>query len=342
MNKRNLILVVSVILLITAITGFNYYQKIYGKAVIKNGYIYIKSTDSFEDLSSELEPFLQNWDDFKWVANQKEFSNLKPGKYEVVKDMSHNDLVNLLRSGKQIPVMISFNNQNSLEKLAGRISKQIEADSLSLLNSFKDKDFLKKENYNEQTILGMFIPNSYEFYWSTSADEFRNRMLKEQNRFWNEQRMSKVKKLGFTKNEVLALASIVQKETAKPEERPIVAGLYINRLKRGIPLQADPTIVYILKQQNGPDFEVKRVLYKDLKIKSPYNTYINRGLPPSLIAMPDISSIDGVLNHQKHNYLYMCASVEKLGYHEFASSLSQHNRNARKYQKWLNNKGIRR
>lgn len=342
MNKRNLILVVSVILLITAITGFNYYQKIYGKAVSKNGYIYIKSTDSFEDLSSELEPFLQNWDDFKWVANQKEFSNLKPGKYEVVKGMSHNDLVNLLRIGKQIPVMISFNNQNSLEKLAGRISKQIEADSLSLLNSFKDKDFLKKENYNEQTILGMFIPNSYEFYWSTSADEFRNRMLKEQNRFWNEQRMSKVKKLGFTKNEVLALASIVQKETVKPEERPIVAGLYINRLKRGIPLQADPTIVYILKQQNGPDFEVKRVLYKDLKIKSPYNTYINRGLPPSLIAMPDISSIDGVLNHQNHNYLYMCASVEKLGYHEFASSLSQHNRNARKYQKWLNNKGIRR
>lgn len=342
MNKRNLILVVSVILLITAITGFNYYQKIYGKAVSKNGYIYIKSTDSFEDLSSELEPFLQNWDDFKWVANQKEFSNLKPGKYEVVKGMSHNDLVNLLRIGKQIPVMISFNNQNSLEKLAGRISKQIEADSLSLLNSFKDKDFLKKENYNEQTILGMFIPNSYEFYWSTSADEFRNRMLKEQNRFWNEQRMSKVKKLGFTKNEVLALASIVQKETVKPEERPIVAGLYINRLKRDIPLQADPTIVYILKQQNGPDFEVKRVLYKDLKIKSPYNTYINRGLPPSLIAMPDISSIDGVLNHQNHNYLYMCASVEKLGYHEFASSLSQHNRNARKYQKWLNNKGIRR
>ena len=146
----------------------------------------------------------------------------------------------------------------------------------------------------------------------------------------------------LSKEEVITLASIVQKETVKTIERPIVAGLYLNRIKRGIPLQADPTIIYMLKKKNGMDFQVKRVLYKDLKIASPFNTYLNKGLPPNLIAMPDISSIDAVLNYKKHNYIYMCASVTKFGYHEFASTLLQHNKNATTYQRWLNRKGINR
>jgi UPF0755 protein len=161
-------------------------------------------------------------------------------------------------------------------------------------------------------------------------------------RFWNESRLHKAKKLNLTNEEVITLASIVQKETAQNSERPIVAGLYLNRLKNRWPLEADPTIIYALKEKYGQDFNVKRVLLKDLKIDSPYNTYTNRGVPPSLIAMPDISAIDGVLNAKKHNYFYMCANVDKLGYHTFAKSLAQHNRNAAKYHRWMNKQKIHR
>jgi UPF0755 protein len=256
--------------------------------------------------------------------------------------MSNNDIVNLLRSGNQTPIKVSFNNQDTLEKLAGRIAQQLEIDSISLLNSFLNKEFLSKNNLTEKSVLQIFIPNSYQFYWTTSAENFRNKIFKEYNRFWNKSRTKKAKALNLSKSEVITLASIVQKETAKKEERPIVAGLYLNRLKKGWPLQADPTIIYCIKQNKGQDYVVKRVLTADLKIKSPYNTYKNKGLPPTLIAMPDISAIDGVLNAQKHNYFYMCANVDKLGYHAFAKSLSQHNRNAVKYHRWMNKQRVHR
>ena len=167
-------------------------------------------------------------------------------------------------------------------------------------------------------------------------------MFKESKRFWNEDRLKKAKALKMSPNQVMALASIVQKETPKAIEQPRVAGLYVNRIKKGMPLQSDPSVIFALKQVYGQDFEVKRVLLKDLKIKSPYNTYLNRGVPPSLIAMPDISAIDAVLNHERHNYLYMCVDVDNLGFHAFASSIQQHNRNARKYHRWLDKQGIKR
>jgi len=188
----------------------------------------------------------------------------------------------------------------------------------------------------------MYVPNSYEFFWNTSAEQFRDRMLKEYHRFWNNKREEAAKKLNLNRTKVIALASIVQKETAKVSERPTVAGLYLNRIKTRMPLQADPTIIYALKEKYGQDFMVKRVLNKDLKIDSPYNTYQNRGIPPSLIAMPDISSIDAVLFPQKHNYLYMCVDVDNLGYHAFAATIKQHNRNASKYHRWMNKQGINR
>ena len=167
-------------------------------------------------------------------------------------------------------------------------------------------------------------------------------MLGEFNQFWNKSRLLKAKKINLTKNEVITLASIVQKETVKKSERPIVAGLYLNRLKKEWPLQADPTIIYSIKQKKGQNYVVKRVLLVDLEIDSPYNTYQRKGLPPSLISMPDITSIDAVLNAEKHNYYYMCANIEKLGFHSFAKTLSQHNRNANKYHRWLNKQGINR
>ena len=342
MNKKIILGGIAAIFLIGGIIGFNYYQKIFGKAVQKDGAIYIPSNASFIDVKKQLAEFVKHPENFVWVAEKKKFTQPKGGKYTLKEGMSMNDVVNLLRSGNQTPIKLSFNNQDTLEKLAGRIAEQIEADSTSLLQAMTDSNFLSANNFSEKSVLGMYIPNSYELYWNTSAENFRDKMLREYNRFWTPDRLQKAKKLNLTKEEVITLASIVQKETAKKVERPIVAGLYLNRLKDNWPLQADPTIIYAIREIKGQDFVVKRVLNKDLEINSPYNTYKNTGLPPTLIAMPDISSIDAVLNRQNHNYYYMCASVDKIGFHEFANSLAQHNRNAVKYQQWIHKQGIRR
>ncbi len=344
MNKKNLILLILSLLIITGgVIAYNIYGKIYKPNVVKDGFIFIKTNSTLTDVENEISPFLKQVKSFAWVAKRKNYQEaIKPGKYKIIKGFSNNDIINVLRSGQQTPTLVVFNNQHTLEDLSGRVAEQIEADSISILNAMTDVVFLEKNQFTLKSALGMYVPNSYEFYWNTTAEQFRDRMFIEYNRFWNEKRENEAKKLNLSRTKVIALASIVQKETAKISERPIVAGLYLNRLKRGWPLQADPTIIYALKEKHGKDFMVKRVLKKDLKINSPYNTYKNRGIPPTLIAMPDISSIDAVLFSKKHNYFYMCASVEKIGYHEFANTLSQHNRNARKYQRWISDKGINR
>lgn len=306
-------------------------------------YIFVPTNASYDQVRSQLEPLLTDIDKFDALAKQKKYiTNIKAGKYAIKKGMNNNDIINSIRSNN-IPVKVSFNNQETFSNLAGRISTQIEADSLSLLNAMTSEDFIKSNGFEVRTALGMYIPNSYEFFWNTSADQFRDRMLKEYHRFWNETRMEKAKALELSPNQIIALASIVQKETAKIDERPRVAGVYINRLKTGMPLQADPTVIYAIKQQSG-DFNqiIKRVLYKDLEIDSPYNTYKYAGLPPGLITMPDISSIDAILNYEKHEYYYFVVDVSNFGYHKFAKNLSQHNRNRQEYVSWINQQGINR
>ena len=342
MGKKFIYAVIATVIFISGIIGYQYYQKIFGKSITKDTELFIYSSDSLIDVKEKISEFSKNTNTFLLVAAKKNLSKPKPGRYILKEGMSNNELVNLLRSGNQTPVKLSFNNQDTLEKLAGRIAEQLEADSITLLTAFKDINFLSKNNLTEKSVLQIFVPNSYQFYWTVSAENFRDKIFVEYNRFWNESRLQKAKALELTKEEVITLASIVQKETAKNIERPIVAGLYLNRLKKGWPLQADPTIIYSVKELKGQDYVVKRVLTADLEINSPYNTYKFKGLPPTLISMPDISSIDGVLNAEKHDYFYMCASVEKLGYHAFAKTLSQHNRNAAKYHQWMNKQSINR
>lgn len=333
---------IAAFLLIGGVIGFNYYLKIYGRAITKDTLLFIYPKDNLEDIKNKIAKFSNNPETFLWVAAKKSFSKPKPGRYVLEEGMSNNYLVNMLRSGRQTPLKVSFNNQDTLEKLAGRIAQQIEADSISLIETFRDQTFLFKNDFTDTSVLGMFIPNSYEFYWTVSPEGFRTKMLASYKRFWNKSRLEKAKKLNLSIGEVITLASIVQKETAQQTERPIVAGLYLNRLEKGWPLQADPTIIYCVKKIKGQTYDVKRVLTADLAIKSPYNTYLNKGLPPTLIAMPDISAIDGVLNAQNHKYFYMCANVEKIGYHSFAKSLTQHNKNAAKYHQWMNKQRINR
>ncbi|MCK0131812.1 endolytic transglycosylase MltG [Flavobacteriaceae bacterium F08102] len=341
--KKKIAILLSLVLIIGVFYGYTLYTRIYSTNVTENTAIFIPTKANFDQVIEIVKPHIKDVNGFIWVAKKKKYhQSVKSGKFDIKQGMNNNSLVNLLRSGKQSTVNLTFNNQDSLEKLSGRLAEQLEIDSLTILTALTDRTFLAENNLAPQDVLGIFIPNSYQVYWNTSAEKLRDRMLREYKKFWNEERMAKAKALNMTPHEVSTLASIVQKETSKVSERPIVAGLYLNRLRDGWALQADPTIIFALKQKNGQDFNVKRVLTADLTIDSPYNTYKNTGLPPSLISMPDISSIDAVLNPKKHDYYYMCASVTNIGAHEFARTLAQHNVNAAKYQRWISKQGINR
>ena len=305
-------------------------------------YLYVPTGASYEDVKEIIAPFVENMNRFEMVASKRSYpENIKPGRFLFTKGMNSYQLVKALRSN--IPVNLAFNNQERLENLAGRVGSQIEADSLSLMTSFKDSIFLKENGFTDENVLAMFIPNTYEIYWNTSAVKFRDKMIKEYRNFWNKERTEKAVRQGLSPIEATILASIVHKESVKKDERPRIAGVYLNRMSQGMPLQADPTVIYAIKKKSN-DFDqvIKRVFYNDLTMTSPYNTYVNIGLPPGPIAMPDITALEAVLNPEKNNFIYFCASVEHFGYHEFAATLAEHSVNAKKYSDWINSQGVKR
>jgi UPF0755 protein len=309
----------------------------------ETAYIFVPSGANYQEVRSQLKPLLEDINSFDDLAEQKKYtSNIKAGRFEIKKGMTNNDIINSIRS-RNLPIKLSFNNQETLEKLAGKVANQIEADSLSILAAMKDSTFLVDNNFKQETALGMYLPNSYEFFWNTSAEAFRDRMLKEYKRFWTPEKIIKANDLGLTPNQVITLASIVHEESKQATEQPRIAGVYLNRLRIGMPLQADPTLKFAAYQL--PKYKntvIKRVLNVHKDIDSPYNTYKYRGLPPGLIAMPDISAINAVLNYERHKYLYFAADAKRLGYHKFAKNLAQHNANAREYQRYLTSQGINR
>ncbi|MFV5702837.1 endolytic transglycosylase MltG [Flavobacterium sp. XS2P12] len=346
MNLKKIITIVSVVLIsVLMIYGFILLRQIFSantKFADKEVYVFIPTDSEYEDVKKIIAPYVENMDRFETVANKRDYpENVKPGRFLFTKGMNSYELVKTLRLN--VPVNLAFNNQERLENLAGRVGSQIEADSLSLLTTFKDSVFLKENGFTEENVLAMFIPNTYEIYWNTSAEKFRDKMIKEYRNFWNKERVEKAKKQGLTPIEATILASIVHKESVKKDERPRIAGVYLNRLRAGMPLQADPTVIYAIKKKaNDFDQVIKRVFYNDLTMAHPYNTYMNLGLPPGPIAMPDITALEAVLDPEKNNFIYFCASVERFGYHEFAATLEEHNKNAKKYSDWINSQGVKR
>ena len=339
---KRVLLVALVILLLLGIKGYGIYKKAFMRNfILKENhapYIYIKTGADYNDVLNALNKAgtIKNLKSFTWTANRKKYKDhIYPGRYKLSKFMNNNELINLLRSGRQTPVNVTFSNIRTLEELASKVSEQIEADSDSIMQLLTNEEFLKQHGFNHYTIPGMFIPNTYEFYWNTTAKEFFLRMEKEYDAFWNADRTAKAEEMHFTKNEVITLASIVKEETLMPDERRKIAGVYINRLHKGIRLQADPTVRFALG-----DFGIRRVLKKQLQVDSPYNTYKYGGLPPGPIAIPSIGAIDAVLNYEKNDYLYFCAKPDFSGYHNFAKTLAQHNKNARLYQRVLNRRKI--
>jgi UPF0755 protein len=339
---RYIIYGIIVIFVLAGIKIAGIYREIYGPNIEtpekKEFYINIPTGSSYHDVVAllEMSNIIQNRQTFDWAAKKKKYpENIHPGRYRIANHMSNNELINMLRSGIQEPVNLVINVARTPDDLAGKIADQIEARKEDLLKLMTDDEYLKQYGFDKRSVLGMFLPNTYEFWWNTNAEVFFKRMNKEYNKFWNRERTGRAREINLTKNQVITLASIIINETNKEDEYRRIAGVYINRLNQGIRLQADPTVKFALG-----DFERQRILKTDTYIDSPYNTYMHDGLPPGPIAIPTVKAIDSVLKYEKHDYLYFCAKEDFSGYHNFARTLSQHNQNARSYQKALNRRKI--
>lgn len=333
-----------VIAIVAVLFGGRFYRYINAANVdlskSKTAYIHIPNNIGFSELKIILEKsgVIKDMVSFEWVAQKKEYTNkIKGGRYRLEDGMSNNKLVNLLRSGKQEPISLTFNNIRKLEQLASVVSKKLMLDSVELVALFNDDIYVSELGFNKKTLPSLFLPNTYQVYWNTDSKSFVSRMKREYKKFWTDEKIKKAKGKGLTPIQVSVLASIVDEETQMADEKPVVAGLYLNRFKRGMRLQADPTLKYALG-----NFAIKRLLNEDKAVESPYNTYKYAGLPPGPIRIPSIVGVNAVLNSSSHKYLYMCAKEDFSGYHNFAKTLSQHNRNAAKYRRELNKRGIRR
>ena len=339
--KKIIISIVGVLFVVAAIVAYVAYNAVMAPVVQSEDtvYIQVRPGDNTQRVGDMLTSAVELKTMVAFVPLMEHYKydrRVKPGNYAIRPGDSMRDICLRLLSGNQTPVKLVVPSVRTLDRLAGAVGKQLMADSAAVITLLTDKHYLDSLGYSSATAPCMFIPNTYEVYWTMTPEQFVARMLKENKRFWNDARLAKAKAQGLTPSEVITLASIVDEETAKDDEKPMVAGLYLNRLKRGMLLQADPTVKYAVG-----DFELRRILYVHLRANSPYNTYKYAGLPPGPIRIPTIAAIESVLSPAKHSYIYMCAKEDFSGYHNFATTLTQHNANARRYQQALNKLGIK-
>ncbi len=329
-----------VFLIAIGITLTSYYLRYYGANVKENAeYLYIRTGSDFKAVMDSVRKndMLKDTTTFRWAAENMDYmEKVKPGRYHFEKGMSNRKLINMLKSGNQEPVKLRFQYLRMKENLAGFVSKKLELDSTAFISLLDSDQFISKYGFNKDNIYAMFIPNSYEVYWNTDANKFFARMNDEYQKFWTSERKAKAEETGLTPIQVSILAAIVDAEALNDSEMPTIAGLYMNRYKKGIALQADPTVIFA-----NQDFTIKRVLNRHLAKVSPYNTYRQKGLPPGPIMMPSINAIDAVLNYKKHNYIYMCAKEDFSGYHNFAVTAAEHQANARRFQQALDKRNIK-
>ena len=341
--RKKIIIFLFIFLVLTGIVAvFFAYKIIFVNNVSSQApsFLYIKTGSNYSQVVDLLEEknVVKNLKTFQWVAKWKKYpQKIKAGRYAIKSKMNNNELVNMLRSGNQEAVNFTFNNIRTKEQFAEKVSQQLEVNANDLLDLLNDNDFLASYNVNTETVLTLFIPNTYKIWWNTSAEDFVKKMYREYSTFWTKERKQKAANINLSPVEISILASIVEEENHRTDEQARIAGVYINRLKKGIPLQADPTVKFALR-----DFARKRLLYADLEINSPYNTYKYTGLPPGVIRIPSPTCIDKVLNYEQHNYIFMCAKEDFSGYHNFAVTLSEHTANAAKYHNALNTNKIKR
>jgi len=341
MRNKKLIISLSILIIVLVACIYLLYSLLFGANLKTNGKkinLYIPDGSTYSQAIDTVKANfkIKHPGVFKWIAEKKNYpAMVKPGRYVISNDMSYNALINILRSGRQSPVNVTFNNIRTLNDLAGRIGGQIEADSAAIMNFLSDPSNYSDDGFTKENIISVFIPNTYQLFWNTDARGLYTRMLREYNKFWTDERQAKAKVINLSRTEVAILASIIDDEVAKAEEKPRIAGVYLNRLRRGIALQACPTIKFALN-----DWTITRVLDAYLEVDSPYNTYKHSGFPPGPIGCPSIEGIDAVLNAEKHDYLYFAAKADFSGYHNFSRTLAEHNRYAADYQRELNRRKI--
>lgn len=338
-NTKIILGIAIVVLLAAGVYGIKLYAIYFAPNISgKTPYVFIKTGASYDDFVKELEEkeVLNNIGSFKAAAGKMNLANsLKPGRYAVKEGMNNRTLINKIKAGNQDAVKLKFQNIRKKENFAAYLAKNMESDSLAFIKVIDSTALIEKYGFNSDNIYTMFIPNTYELYWNISPMDFFEKMQKEYVKFWNDDRKRKAAALNLNPTQVTILASIVDSEALYDKEMPTIAGLYLNRLNRGILLQADPTVIFA-----NDDFTVKRVTNALLAVNSKYNTYKYAGLPPGPITMPSIKAIDAVLNPEKNNYIYMCAKEDFSGYHNFAETQAQHDINAKKYREALNKRNI--
>lgn len=334
-------IILVVVLVLGAIVAWLGYQAFLGPSVTdKQEYLYIKSSDTFEDVVRTVaeQQLVKDARFFRYVAEAMEYpANVKPGRYKLTEGMSNRRLIGNLRGGYQEAVKFRFENIRLIANFAGLLAKNFEADSAAFIAILQNENIAESYGFTQENFFTMFIPNTYEIYWNTAPNKIIARFHDEYNKFWTADRKEKAAALQLTPQEVGVLASIVKGEALHIDEMPDIAGLYLNRLEKGMLLQADPTVIFA-----NNDFTIRRVLNRHLTIDNPYNTYRYKGLPPGPIMLPSIAAIDAVLNHKQHDYIYMCAKDDFSGYHNFAKTQAEHLINARKFQRALNERNIMR
>jgi len=340
MLKKFMLALVLVIVIALGLTGYNYYAKYFSPNVTASQeYLYIRTGASFNDVYAAIKSqnMVKDTDAFYSAAlNMNYIDRVKPGRYHLQEGMSNRKLINMLASGTQEPVTLSFHNLRLKEQFAGFVGKKIEPDSVAILRLLDSTSFVKQYGFTTDNVYIMFLPNTYQLYWNTSPEKFFKKMHAAYDKFWTAERRAKAAALNLDPIQVTILASIVDGEALHDDEMPTIAGLYINRLKKGMKLESDPTIIFA---EN--DFTIHRVLSRYLSINSPYNTYLHTGLPPGPINMPSVNAINSVLDYQRSDYIYMCAKEDFSGYHNFATNMADHLINAHKYQQALNERNIR-
>ena len=337
MSKKTLLRISLGVFVVVVAAGVAVRQQFYGNAVAAEHDLYVSGRAEYGEALDSLLPHIRHRRAFGAYARRIGLERtFKPGHYVLKPGMSVIEVARMLKLGMQTPVRVTINNVRTPAQLAGKLARQIEADSATIVGALTDPATARKAGFDSVTLFSMFIPDTYEFYWTVSPAQFIERMRREYDRFWTPQRDAKRQRSGLSRLEVMTLASIVYEETRQSDEMPRIAGVYINRLRKGWPLQADPTVKYALQE-----FGLRRILHRHLKYPSPYNTYINKGLPPSPICMPGRNAIDAVLDFERHDYMFFCARPTFDGYHNFARTLREHNANARAYSAELNRRKIR-
>ncbi|WP_027386545.1 endolytic transglycosylase MltG [Chryseobacterium gregarium] len=340
--KKAVLIIILLVLITGGFFGLRLYTKYYGNNIQKDGYVLISHNAGFRQIMDSAAKYVDNKESFEAVAKDKDLGkNFKPGRYHFQKGLGNAKLVNMIKAGNQAQNSFRIGDFGDVYQMLGKVTKKTELDSLQFVNGLNTIASEKGYN-NAEDLKKYFFIDTYNFFWTVTPKDFFNRFNDQYNEFWNAARKAKEEQAGLTRDQVYALASIVYKESGgKKDEMKTIAGLYLNRYRKGIKLQSDPTVIYAINKQTNFKEPIKRVFYKHLSTPSPYNTYANKGIPPGPICIVDKTSVDAVLNAENNDYIFMCADPARFGYHKFTASAEQHAINAKAYQDWLDSKNIK-